>query len=216
MKRTLYSLLLSEDVVRQVDLLAHRLGTSRSNLINQILAEYFDYVTPERRINDVFRAVEELVRSSCELIPFVAPNTQTMSLKSSLEYKYRPTVKYEVELYSTGEEPLGELSVIFRTQSSGLIEQMTSFFRLWKRIEDACLAPRLGGRQISYLLYEGRFVRSICRPERDCTSNELAQALSGYIQLFDSQMKGWLTGRVSAQKIESEYRKYMNGQTILI
>ena len=39
MKKTLYSLMLNEEVVREVDALAHRLGTSRSNLINQILAE---------------------------------------------------------------------------------------------------------------------------------------------------------------------------------
>ena len=41
-----------------------------------------------------------------------------MSLKSSLEYKYRPTVKYEVELYENGQDSIGELSVIFRTQSA--------------------------------------------------------------------------------------------------
>ena len=38
-----------------------------------------------------------------------------MSLKSSLEYKYRPTVKYEVALYGDKQEGLGELAVIFRT-----------------------------------------------------------------------------------------------------
>ena len=57
MKKTLYSLMLSEDVVHEVDLLAHKLGTNRSNLINQILAEYVDMVTPERRINDIFSAI---------------------------------------------------------------------------------------------------------------------------------------------------------------
>ena len=49
MKKTLYSLMLSEDVVHEVDLLAHKLGTNRSNLINQILAEYVNMVTPDQR-----------------------------------------------------------------------------------------------------------------------------------------------------------------------
>ena len=62
-----------------------------------------------------------------------------MSLKSPLEYKYRPTVKYEVELYRGHDESIGQL-VIFRTQSAALISAMTSFFRLWKQIEDAHLA----------------------------------------------------------------------------
>ena len=46
MKKTLYSLMLSEDVVAEVDRLAHRMGTNRSNLINQILAEHVNLVTP--------------------------------------------------------------------------------------------------------------------------------------------------------------------------
>ena len=121
MKRTLYSLMLSENVVHQVDQLAHKMGISRSALINQILADYVDYTTPERRIHDVFSAVESLVRSSCELVPFVSPNTMTMSLKSSLEYKYRPTVKYEVELYRSGEQQLGALDGAHRRRRDLLV-----------------------------------------------------------------------------------------------
>lgn len=40
LKKTLYSLMLSDEVVREADRLAHQMGTNRSNLINQILAEY--------------------------------------------------------------------------------------------------------------------------------------------------------------------------------
>ena len=89
MKKTLYSLMLSDDVVREVDALAHRLGTNRSNLINQILADYVSVTTPERRISDIFHAVEQMLAPSRDLVPFFAPNALTMSLKSSLEYKVR-------------------------------------------------------------------------------------------------------------------------------
>ena len=132
MKKTLYSLMLNEEVVREVDALAHRLGTSRSNLINQILAEYVNYTTPERRINDIFSALEQLISPSRELVPFFSPNSSTMSLKSSLQYKYRPTVKCELELHGGDENSIGELTVLFRTQSEALIRAMTEFFRLWK------------------------------------------------------------------------------------
>ena len=40
MKKNLYSLTLSDEVVREVDALAHRLGTNRSALVNRILSEY--------------------------------------------------------------------------------------------------------------------------------------------------------------------------------
>lgn len=208
MKKTLYSLMLNDEVVREVDALAHRLGTNRSNLINQILAEYVNYETPERRINDVLSAIEQLMSPSRELVPFFAPNTFSMSLKSSLEYKYRPTVKYEVELYKTGGESIGELSVMFRTQSASLISAINDFFRLWKSIEDAHLRAMTGAR-IDYALYDGKFVRSIAVPNRDCTADQLANALSEYIKLFDKLMKGHLTGRYDAHDVEAAYYSHM-------
>lgn len=204
MKKTLYSLMLNEDVVREVDILAHRMGTNRSGLINQILAEYVDYVTPERRIFNVLAAIEQLMAPSRELVPFLAPNSCTMSLKSSLEYKYRPTIKYEVELYESSAEDTGELSVVFRTQSTALISAMTDFFRLWKQIEDLHLRPVLC-HQVRYALYEGKFLRSISAPERDCTGDELAAAIAEYIRLFDRLMKAYLTGRMDAHEVEAAY-----------
>ena len=132
MKKTLYSLMLNEEVVREIDRMAHRMGTNRSALINQILADYTSVMTPERRIESIFHEIEQLVAPARDLVPFFAPHTTSMSLKSSLEYKYRPTVKYEVALYGDKQEGLGELAVIFRTQSAALLQSMTQFFRLWR------------------------------------------------------------------------------------
>lgn len=216
MKKTLYSLMLSDEVVAEVDRLAHRLGTNRSNLINQILAERVNLVTPERRISDIFSAIEQLMAPSRELVPFFAPNALTMSLKSSLEYKYRPTVKYEVELYRGDSDALGELTVIFRTQSAALIRSMTEFFRIWKSIEDAHLRPIMRDNAPSYALYEGKFIRSIAIPDRDCSSDELAGVISEYIKLFDSMMKGYLTGRLDAREIEACYFSQLRRAEILI
>ncbi|MBR4392870.1 MAG: ribbon-helix-helix protein, CopG family [Oscillospiraceae bacterium] len=208
MKKTLYSLMLNEEVVREVDRMAHQMGTNRSALINQILAEYVNYTTPERRINDILSTIEQLMTPNRDLVPFFAPNTFSMSLKSSLEYKYRPTVKYEVELYRGQEDAIGELSVVFRTQSTALISAMTEFFRLWKNIEDAHLAPLIGSKP-QFALYDGRFTRSISVPDRNCTSEELASAISEYIKLFDKLMKNYLSGRLSPHEIEAAYYSQM-------
>lgn len=215
MKKTLYSLVLNDEVVREVDALAHRMGTNRSNLINQILAEYVNYTTPEQRINEVLSAIEQLMAPSRDLVPFFAPNSYSMSLKSSLEYKYRPTVKYEVELYRGGGESIGELTVLFRTQSMALIEDMTGFFRLWKQIEDAQLAPLIGAKQ-DYALYDGKFIRSISAPSRDCGTQELAAALSDYITLFDKLLKGYLADRYSPHEIEGAYCSYLKNASLYI
>ena len=215
MKKTLYSLVLNDEVVREVDALAHRMGTNRSNLINQILAEYVNYTTPEQRINEVLSAIEQLMAPSRDLVPFFSPNSYSMSLKSSLEYKYRPTVKYEVELYRGAGEQIGELTVLFRTQSMALIQGMTDFFRLWKQIEDAHLRP-VTGAKIDYALYEGKFVRSIAAPDKDCSTQELASALSDYITLFDKLLKGYLADRYSPHEIEGAYCSYLNNASLYI
>ena len=216
MKKTLYSLMLSDDVVREIDSLAHRRGTNRSALVNQILAEYVDLITPERRINDIFRQIGELLSADRELVPFVAPGASTMSLKSSLHYRYRPTVKYSVELYRDSEGALGELSVVFRTQSEELLRAMDLFFRLWKQIEDELIAGYLP-RPAEYALYNGRFTRTISLAAgRDYTTGDVAGAISAYVRLFDRLMKGYLAGSLDAAEVRAEYIQWLRqGNTIM-
>ena len=71
-------------------------------------------------------------------------------------------------------------------------------------------------KDISYALYEGKFVRSIALPERDCSAEELARALSEYIQTFDSLMKGYLTGRLGRGEVDESYGEYMKGRSLFI
>jgi len=103
--------------------------------------------------------------------------------------------------------------VLFRTQSEALIRAMTEFFRLWKRIEDAHLPA---GTERQYALYDGKFVRSIAPPTKDCTADELAQAISEYIQLFDRLMKGYVSGELDARAIEREWFTQMRRAAVLI
>ena len=216
MKKTLYSLMLSDDVVRAVDVLAHRMGTNRSALVNQILAEYTDMVTPERRVQDIFRQIGQILNADAELVPFVAPNAMSVSMKSSLQYRYRPTVKYSVELYRDREGALGELSVVFRTQSQELLDAMGQFFRLFKQVEDELVAP-YHPVPVEYALYPGRFTRTIALPaRRDYSSADVAGAISEYVRLFDRLMKGVLAGSLSARDVEAEYIRWLReGNTIL-
>ena len=216
MKKTLYSLMLNEEVVREIDRMAHRMGTNRSALINQILADYTSVVTPERRIENIFHEIEQLVAPARDLVPFFAPHTTSMSLKSSLEYKYRPTVKYEVDLSNGDAQTMGSLNIVFRTQSAALISAMTSFFRLWVQIEDKCLAPLLGS-SISCALYDGRFVRPLAMPRgKALTADDVAGAISAYVQLFDRLLKGYLDGSLSASDVEMAYRGDLRSRALLI
>ena len=214
--KTLYSLLLSEDVVRAVDGMAHRMGMSRSALVNRILAEYVSLETPENRIDSILKTMEDLLSPSEELIPFFAPNSKTMSLKSSLAYKYRPTVRYEVDLDPNLSDQMGTLSVIFRTQSAALINDMTEFFKLWVRIESATLEPIIH-KEIEYALYDGKFVRPLLMPDiRNLKSDAIAESITDYINLFDKNLKAYLAGSITEYEVAANYRNHLINSKIYV
>lgn len=130
MNKSVYSLVLMDNVVSEVDKMAYEMGTSRSNLINQILAEYVRYTTPEMRMRAVFEEMERLMQGvdSFQIQP--QPSDAMLTIRSALRYKYKPTIRYSVELYrSSRGRTVGALKVAFRTQSQPLIEMLTSFSR---------------------------------------------------------------------------------------
>ena len=61
MKKNVYSLVLADDVIKAVDNEAYRLNTSRSNLINQILAQRLSCITPEMRMREIFNSFSQLL-----------------------------------------------------------------------------------------------------------------------------------------------------------
>ena len=96
MKRSVYSLVLMDDVIKAVDEQAYRLGKSRSNLINQILAERLSCVTPEMRMREIFDSMTELIGGAFRIQQ--QRSASLMTLRTALDYKYRPTINFKVEL----------------------------------------------------------------------------------------------------------------------
>ena len=77
--KSVYSLVLSDDVVAAVDRAAYGLGTSRSNLINQLLADYVSFITPEKRRKDIFDSLASVLDS---FEPFQVQNRGSDSMDS--------------------------------------------------------------------------------------------------------------------------------------
>ena len=215
MAKRLYSLMLNDEVVRAVDYEAHRLGTNRSALIDRVLAEHFSVPTVQKMINDIFGEIDELLSSSEELNTFFAPDSQTFSVKSALSYKYRPTLKYELTLDNSSSDKLGDISVIYRTQSLMLLAQLRDFFKLWSSIEQSILNQNQAS-DIDYALYDNRFVRSVVLPKhKDYSSAQIAEALSEYVELLDSCIKAYLKG-ASDEKIVKAYADYIRKSDLII
>ena len=211
--KNVYSIVLSADVVEKIDQLAYKNGTNRSNMINQILAEYVSYTTPEKRFREIFLRMENLLTENA--FKSLAPSDTMLSLRSALAYKYNPTVKYNVELYRSDTAEIGELRVSLRTQNAGLIIYMTEFYRLWSEIE---MKYRPG---VSFIASGGKYARKLVLQnlsgKREC---DLGEAIAAYINTFDKALKHFFCHTDSPEKstLEAEviYRDYLANNQILI
>lgn len=216
MKKNMYSLILAEDVINAIDKLAEEENTNRSNLINEILAEYVSVTTPEKRINDIFHGIEDLFKQLTGQQVYYQQHDNTLSIKSALEYRYRPTIRYEVELYRAQSGTVGELKVNFRTQSPQLLNRLTEFFALWTRLEELYVARYFEGAEINYTLDETRWTRTLAVPKNaGYDDKELSRAITDYVSTFDRLMKKRLSG-AAATEIENEYLDALNGGMLII
>ena len=130
-KKSVYSIVLSDRVVEQVDALAYENGMSRSAMINHILAEQLSLTTPEQQMRSILSATEELLRSggTLQLLPTLADGM--LAVKAPVRFKYNPSVRYAVELRTTAQGISGELRAAARTQSESLTEALDRFFLLF-------------------------------------------------------------------------------------
>ena len=136
MSKSVYSLVLDDEVISAADRLAYQRNLSRSALINQLLAEALSCMTPEKRNRSVFDAVEKWMQPSGLRLQ-MTPSESVLSVHSTLSYKYNPRIRYAVELYRDSDSIGGELRVSFRSQNQALLEALRiCFFRFgssWSR-----------------------------------------------------------------------------------
>ena len=214
----MYSLMLAEDVIREIDKLAMEKSTNRSNLINQILAEYVSLTTPEKHVQNIFEIIEDYIGKIGGYMLNAQPNDMTMSIKSPLQYHYRPTIRYEVEMYRTPQQTIGQLKIIFRTQSPELLVDLTRFFKIWMQLENIYIKQYFTAGAIEYGMENGKFLRTFAVPnDSDYTEEQIGNAISQYIATFDEMLKNFLAGKYnSTEQIEQRYLAYLNSGVQLI
>ena len=214
MMKNVYSVVLSSDVVEKIDELAYKNGTNRSNMINQILAEYVSYTTPEKRFREIFRRMEDMF-GEMHSFKLMEPSDTMFSMRSALAYKYNPTVKYNVELYRGAGNEIGELRVSMRTQNAGLVLYMTQFYRLWMKIE------RSYRGNVESSAVDGKYVRKlVLHPANAEASVDIGEAIAAYIDAFDRALKVFFCNLEApsraAVSVEEAYRRYTLQNRVLV
>ncbi|MDO4300501.1 MAG: hypothetical protein Q4D26_03810 [Clostridia bacterium] len=202
MSKSVYSIVLNDAVVEAVDEMAYRLGTNRSNMINQILAEKVAYVTPEQHIRNILDRVEGIINNQEVFRIMATSGDSSLMIKSSFKYKYNPSVKYSVVLNKNGGSASGELRVAFRTQNSILLQELNNFLDIWNALE-----AKYNQRDIRYARSNGRYVRILNLPGDDYDENQIGEMISEYITGFDRIMKLYFAGE-SIENIEMEYAEF--------
>lgn len=189
MKRSTYSLILMDDVVTAIDHLAAQQGTSRSNLINQILAEHVSCVTPEQQMRQVFSCLTKQMNSAFRIQE--QGSDAMLSIFGSVQYKYRPTIRYSVELHREMHgEQVGILKISCRTQSQTLLNAIQQFFLFWMQLEQGYEGAEI---QELYQIESNRLTRRLRR--HGISSNEvLGTSVGKYIQLFHTVLQSYFQG----------------------
>lgn len=224
MGKSVYSLVLSDEIIREVDQLAYRNGTNRSNMINQILADHVSVSTPEMRMREIFDRMEKLLldtdfgHNAFQLQSL--PSDTMFSLRSAISYKYNPTVRYNVELYRQNEEDgaFGELRVNLRTQNQNLIQALDGFYSRWQRIE-ATHFP-----DVHAASNEGKYARKLklrfrTEPDDSLSGLTVGEVISNYLNTFDHALKVYFellaAGVEPTEQLNQIYDNYLTGEVYL-
>lgn len=221
MSKSVYSLVLNDNVVQEIDRLAYQHGTSRSNMINQILADAVSYTTPEMRMQEVFERMQQLLLgdgllgSAFQLQSL--PSDTMVSLRSAIQYKYNPSVRYSVELYKQKDgDAIGELRVGLRTQNKALIEAVTGFYQLWNAVEQNYLS------NLEASFENGKYSRklklSLSDETKDISGLTVGDVISHYIATYDKALKTYFAEGFTdeaIQSIEKIYQDYRKGEVTL-
>ena len=218
MKKSVYSLVLMDKVVNKIDMLAYKANTNRSNLINSILAEYLSMVTPQDINNNIYDRIYKLMGAKEEFIIQPYSGQTSLVVKSALNYKYNPVVKYSVELYAGMNNELGCVKAAVRTQNMALIAAMNDFFQIFAKIEKKYID--FGSGQMHFV-ENGRFKRKFVVPnDSNIKGEDVGEAISLYLEVLDASLKTFFNYSykysLAADYIEELYVKYLKKQKIII
>ncbi|MBE6886901.1 MAG: hypothetical protein E7484_00600 [Ruminococcaceae bacterium] len=134
MGKSVYSIVLDDDVIKMIDIMAVRQGTSRSNMINRILAQHISVPTAETMLNDIYSSIDSFLQGHNSLALSLMGNGSMINMRSALQYKYNPSVKYTLEIFERGDY-LGQLKISVRSQKPQVLSIFEEFFIVWANLE---------------------------------------------------------------------------------
>lgn len=176
MGKSVYSMVLSDEVIALIDEKALKSGKSRSQIINEILAQHVGFSTQNQRIKELFASVNAIMEGH-RRIRAIQSQQSTIDFLSAINYKYSPRVTYSVALFPGGQEE-GLLKIALRTTNSLLISVINCFFDRYINLEKLYL------KGASYQTVDGKLLRRLDFA-RIQSVEHLAEKLTEYVNNLD-------------------------------
>lgn len=193
MAKSVYSLVLNDDIVKAIDVLAARQGQSRSALINHILAEHASLTTPQKRRQEITAAASRGMESRFNVA--LSAGGQ-LTLRTALQYRYNPSLSYVVQM-AEGDAAMGEVRVFLRSQNQALLRHLALFFEVWTKLETQT-HPKYPPR---FTPQNNRYVR-LLRQVEGWQSEQAGVAIANYVALLDDCLKaffGYMQDELAAE-----------------
>ncbi len=207
MKKSIYSLMLFDEIVEKIDQMAYVNYTNRSQLINEILAEHLGIVTPEQKIQTVLETLKDNFKDTLS-ISQVNKNS-SIQFGKSLKYKYRPKVKYSIEFVGVGGQKYAVLKISSRTKSVDLNRHFDNFFEIICELEAQHISE---GEFIYETSANHKFIREF-REEGSVTQDpkQVVSLLTSYLKMIDSAIDVYFENPTQDVKpvIQSLYQDYL-------
>lgn len=217
MSKQVYSLVLSEQVMGLIDREALMKGSNRSQMVNDILCRALGLSTPDIKMNQVMDMMLEALRAHEGMQMVSASHGNTLQLRTTVSYKYKPKLKYVIEMNSKANPLLATLRIYSRTTSEPFLQALVMFFGYLTEFEEQIEATigHHSVRSSGYVFDDNKFSK---RFECDWTASEvsseaIAAYLSNYIQFLDDGLKLYFEHYGNWRYIDKQmlalYRKYM-------
>lgn len=207
MKKSLYSLTLFDEIIKEIDHLAYIQGSNRSQLINDILAEYLGLKTPEQKIKQIIKEISMKLEDT--LVIKQVNDFNSIQLGNYLKYKYNPTIQYSYEFVNYNNKKCALLKISSRTKSEELIYHLNKFFDWLCSIEDKYSNEH---ETINYNKLKNRFTKSFYKFNlQSKDSSYCSEYLSKYIKMVDSCINYYFThlnDPLIGKKLETIYNQY--------
>lgn len=223
MKKSIYSIVLFDEIVEAIDRLAYIKNTNRSQLINDMLAEKIGLLTPQQKVTNIMNRISQLVET--DSIQVKSKNDYgSLQFGTFIKYKYKPSIRYSFEFYvGNNEERYAVLKINSRSKSEDLNEHLERFFNGICCI-DKKRFPEIYQREIinkTYTNSNNRFVREFLRgiPLEKMDDDSIAEYLSCYLLMIDDSLNYYFNHYNQEDvfnKIDKIYCQHLNNLNLFL